>query len=497
MQLYWKPLITVGKHVAPSCDPLTGKLCLKEENVTPGRIAHFVDAFKRLHSQGINFPVPFGHKLMALPEERFDDDEEFRQILEKANESKILGNAGFIEDMRVSPKGDLEYAMYPPPGFSVCQETNDLINPSTGNRIREVSAGIGNWRDGKGQLHKDIIVHAALCTMPVVAGMGRFTANSGSMTTLSAGDSIEFTCWLSTLTGGQSVAIKDKKKKPGDEDLDDVIDTPEEDDDDIFEDENGEGLNDAVEPPAEEVVAPLDEPVEPLPTDLTPPKTTNPDHVHACIDMLTTAGLPLPPDTDEGNFFERLLTALTVVAGMGGKFELADQQTTNETQPPPAAGSSEQPPQPEAPPTMMSLDAIVDRTARRFAKDKQKQVRKELAQAWEGLKRLGCPVDICNREIAKVTQVQLSLNTATQRLRLPSQVGKVRIVQEILSRISGEEVQTQLSTIALPNPLQNTDVAKGASVAVSDKMSDGEDRQAWMDRQAQSMFGPNAKAARI
>ena len=47
------------------------------------------------------------------------------------------------------------------------KDTNDLINPRDGTRVREVSAGIGNWRDGKGVVHKDVIRHVALCTLPV------------------------------------------------------------------------------------------------------------------------------------------------------------------------------------------------------------------------------------------------------------------------------------------------------------------------------------------
>ena len=467
-ELVWKPLLPTGTHQAPARDPRTGKVATRPVVVPPQRVQHFLNSFKKLKAQGVNFPVPWGHKLLALPDERIDSAEEWRKAVEAQNEANVLGNAGFIEDMRVAPDGTLEFAMLPPPGWEVCHSTGDLINPATGTRVREVSAGIGNWTDGKGVTHRDIIVHAALCTLPVVAGLGGFRPEPGQ-TQLSAG-TVEFTCFLSTRTGGPRMA-----DKPDDDKVDDTVANPAPDDDgdedDLYEPEP----------------APQDEPEPVVPSGKTK------DHCEQAIQLLAEAGLPLPADTDEKNFCERLVTALSVVASLGGRFELADQNEPNETTPPPAAGSTEAPPAPEAPPVMMSTTAIKDPVARTMAINAEKRTQKDLEKGWHALKKLGVPAHICDREAQEASQVQLSINSRTGKIKRPEAQGRLRLVTEIFKALAGAAPdRTDLST-AVPSPTDAAGSRPARGQQEPGKTADGENHADWLTRQTQSLLGPNAK----
>lgn len=450
--LAWKPLITVGTHHAPAKDPKTGQLTLRQEEVTPERLSGFLSKFKALRQQGVHFPVPWGHKITALPEE-FPDEEQWRQAVERRNAEEARFNAGYIEDMRL--KDDvLEFGMLTPPGFEIDEATNDLINPIDGTRIREVSAAIGNWTDGRGVQHRDIIAHAALCTMPVVAGMSGFTAENGLTSTLSATSTIEFTALLSTKTGTPMPKPDDKEPK---EPKASIVEPAEEEID--------------VEPTPIEPAAIVPE-VPPPPPAPVIPEVPKEDHTKKAVEILRTLGFALPPDTTADNFAERVFVVGMAAQAMGMRFCDEEEETPaipTTDKPASRTVGMEDEPKPMPPPvnlstgqpqvTYLSTNSIQDPGFRKHAEKEQVRTRKLIDDLWTRCKHLGCPVHIANREAAKGQLVMLSLNTQTQEFATPAALAKVRLVKEVLESTHGysptgdDGIEVWLASASIPeNP---------------------------------------------
>lgn len=262
-----------------------------------------------------------------------------------------------------------------------------------------------------------------------------------------------------------------------DEKVDDKVDeTPADDEQSLYEDE-----------------APAEEPAD----EEKPEDTGNKkDHYEQCVAMLQDMGVPLPADTNEKNFCERLLTALTALNHHGAKFEM-EKEEENETSQAPATGTSEQPVAQSPPGIMMSTRALKDPIARNLAIDKEKQLQKEFVRSWEGLKKIGVPVDICDEHIQQATQIQLSVNSKTHKFRVPADLKLVRELTKILGRVLGgeKEVQTQLAS-ARPeaNPTQVAAAAKDAKDNPGPRvMSDGESLASFLERHTKRSFGPLAK----
>lgn len=418
-EMFRKTLLVPGTHHAPQ----------GVQVVSPERIRRWVDKFRQLKSAGVRFPVPWGHRLSAIPEYGTVDDAEYQNAVERRAFEEARYNAGFIEGMEIGPNGELVITAPVPPGYKVCPQSNDLINEHDGTRIGEMSAGIGHWRDGKGQSHKDIIIHAALVPLPIWAGQDGFSlATTTQAATLSGSQNAIFTCTLSSKTGGNPMEPEEDE-------------TPEVDaEDDVYEPEP--------EAPPEDA-API-----------VPPAPPPVDYCEQALALLSQMGLALPQDTDSENFCERLVIALTVAQSMGAKFD-RDDDTEDETANPPAtmtSGDGGQPPSPEAPPVMMSTRDIVNPAFRALAARQERQTQAEVSAIWEELKGLGCPVYIADRESAKATQIHLSINRHTGKASRPAQLQAARLVKEILQAQHGivpkaKTTATLSTTVAVPSPM--------------------------------------------
>lgn len=236
MATFKKVILSPGVYHAPQ-----GKL-----HATPGRVRGWARTFKRMQKNGIRVPICWGHQPGAIPGDGQD----------KSNRQYELSrfNAGYIRDMQVASSGALE-GVLDIPGADVDEDGNLVTwaQMPDGRKVRcaikEVSAAIRDWKDGKGRDWPDAIMHVALVPLPVVAGQEGFEASLGTDTSAPG----EIYLSLSTYLG-----------------------------DDLTE---GESM-----PMIEDVETP----------------DGGMDSMAECLSVLEQLGLPLPADTDESNFCERV-----------------------------------------------------------------------------------------------------------------------------------------------------------------------------------------------
>ncbi|MDE2097151.1 MAG: hypothetical protein KGL39_07885 [Patescibacteria group bacterium] len=147
---------------------------------TPERLARFAAKFAEMKARGIKVPICWGHQPFAEPDDPESDPNDPRvQALREYLASRF--NAGYFLDVLYhADRGELEVAG-DVPGAEVDTEGNLLAwvqLPDSDEKvltaIREVSAGVRNWTDGRGREWEDVIIHLALCVLPVVEGQGGF-----------------------------------------------------------------------------------------------------------------------------------------------------------------------------------------------------------------------------------------------------------------------------------------------------------------------------------
>ncbi len=129
-----------------------------EVPVTPERIDHWCNQFKRMSINGLKIPIPWGHQQTSplTYEER------------EYQESKF--NAGFIEEMLKEKDDDGEDMLVAVLDIPLKQDIEKI-----GTTIKEVSPQIeSNFVDGKGKLWQDVITHLALVTLPVIPSQDNF-----------------------------------------------------------------------------------------------------------------------------------------------------------------------------------------------------------------------------------------------------------------------------------------------------------------------------------
>jgi len=256
-----KTILPPGVHHAPQ-----GVL-----RATPERIRSWADKFRRMKAAGIRVPVCWGHQPGAIPGEGED----------KARRQFALSrfNAGYLEDLQVGAGGGLD-GVLDIPGAETDEEGNLLTwaQMPDGRKVRcaikEVSAAIRDWKDGKGREWPDVIMHVALVPLPVVAGQEGF---GGAELGFDFGDvpgEIHLSM-SSLLHGGRELS--------GGGEMDEMLDAV------------GTGAVGA----GGGVSGPL----------------------QRCLGLLAKMGLHLPEDTEESNFCERLDligTALERAGVLGG-----------------------------------------------------------------------------------------------------------------------------------------------------------------------------------
>lgn len=293
-----------------------------------------------MKADGIKVPLAWGHQPKALPAEA--------DRLAESEYHKSRYNAGYVEDLDVTPDGALEMTGSTP-GLQLDPASGSLTDPEAGTAIQEVSAGIRDWRDGKGRLWKDSLVHVALTPLPVWHGQDGFRQAEP------AGEPVTQLSLTALLRLGH-----------GDTDMaDEKDDKKDKKDDSSPEAASGGG------PSIKDVLTDLSE-----------------------------YGIVLPDDTNDDNFYDRLCTALKALKGAPSEDGAASMDDVDEAM----AGATEEPSG-----TMMSTskDPFVTALLERVEQDDRQR---RLARI-DALVKRGLPVVRANALREQATQVRFGLTT--------------------------------------------------------------------------------------
>ena len=454
-ELFRKVLCTTGTKHTPQ-----GLLTL-----TPSRAERYARKFKQLR-QKFRFPQPWGHKLSAMPEVGATDEEK-QEANERRQFELARWNSGYIQDVEATKDGNLVIVGQVPPGYRVDMPSGDLINDRDGTRIGEVSGAFGNWKDGSGNYHKDILVHAALVTHPVDAGTGGFEKFEKAdkvepgMNMLSGAGEIEYTFFLSSRSPDMA---KDKDDDKDDLDKLSGIDKSLEKGDKspieetvTEEDEYTPEPEPIIEPPA---------PIAPLPVTPLPPSGDLMPKIKQLEGMFGEMQISLPPSEDVATFVNNMLVAITVARSLGVKFNKPDDESAN-TQQTTMQSGQDKPPSPEAPPIMMST---LSGPALALAEREQNRMRSDTAKVWEENKKLGVPVSICDRESAKSETIMLSL-TSTGKPKTHQRLKEARLVREVIQGVRGTiNDQDQLLLKQLSSPPNPAEAANAIQVKETEEI---------------------------
>ena len=259
---------------------------------TRKRAKRWAEQARKMLAAGIKIPVAWGHQPDAEPYDPADP--KAAKAARQYHLSKF--NAGYLEDLTFDEAtGDLHFVA-DVPGARVRdkQLLTDAELPG-GLKVQaavgEVSAAIRDWKDGRGRLWKDSIIHVALTPLPVVDKQPGF----------------EQLAELSTLAGpagatylGAKTYLRELAMADHDDDYDDEAGATDEGGDDegaadYGDDEGAEG-NAEAPPPAPEPPPPPPPPAEPQ----------APAHFAEALKVLQEHGLHLPPGTTPENAWERI-----------------------------------------------------------------------------------------------------------------------------------------------------------------------------------------------
>lgn len=125
-----KEVIKVGKYVHPATK--------KVFEVTIDLLNHWVSTFNRWIGAGNQVPIPLGHSKVNNPE----------------------SNAGWVTALAVEEDSLFGIMELSDPKLSLTTDVSLCVD--------------GEVTDGKGNKYTNIITHIALCTDPVIAGLGKF-----------------------------------------------------------------------------------------------------------------------------------------------------------------------------------------------------------------------------------------------------------------------------------------------------------------------------------
>jgi hypothetical protein len=450
MDLFRKTLVPLGKHVAPE----------GEVEVTPERAARWVKQFNQMRARGIRLPVPFGHRLAAEPIENEFDDEEKQRAAEEAALARAKWNSGYIEDLSIDPHtGAVMFSMKPPPGMNV--DGGDLVDPINHTRIGEVSAGIGDWTDGRNRVWRDCIFHAALTPLPVVAGQDEMIlpVDSTVSSMLATGQSrIVWRHQLSTRTGETSMA-KDKEKEP---------------------EEEGKKKKKADDALDEDIAATIDLPPEPK---------KGAGESDECFSRVLSLlkeepwNIQLPDDVDKKDFFQMFEVAL-----MNAK--PAETEPAPPVEPPPETSPTPDTSGavPESPPIMMATKdgktvALSDREKKSVYSLGRRERERLLVEA-ESLATLGVPPSFVEEFRGRIARQSLSLNPETMQVSMPVVAGQIGALKRILSAMN-PDAALLLKTLSTAQPEARPDRVGSA------------DYGNWLEQEAERLYGKGAKPAKV
>lgn len=316
-------------------------------------LKRLVENFRRMKACGLLVPVAWGHQPQAVPG---DEDE-------RASRQYYLSrlNAGYLDDLDLDEATGQLSMRVDCPGLTcddqgrMCAWTRTDDGVEVKTAIKEVSAAIKNWRDGKGRAWDNSLIHVALTPLPVVDNQGGFKALSTE----------GFTLNLLDLTGENDVADDSGKK-----------------------DEAGKG--DAGKPDG--------------------------GYFKKALDVLKQHGFVLPDDTDEGNGWERIYVAGVAKAegDEGADDNDADDMEDDDDDDGMMDGTdpSRDGAVAEARPVMLSVSTVTDPVAKKLLAERQETHRKNLLTQVKRLERRGMKRHVAEKFREQLSTYELNLDAS-------------------------------------------------------------------------------------
>lgn len=347
MAVFEKVLLRNGIYAAPQ----------GQFEATPERLRHFVSQFQEMRRRGIRVPVAWGHQPKAIP----GDDEE------RAQKQYYLShfNAGYLDDLDYDEQTGRLKGKPNVPGAD-CDENGNIVTECTlpdGRKVKsacgEVSIAVKDWKDGKGKLWKDSIIHVAITPLPVVAGQDGFRALST--------DNDEFDGW--TLSLAQLSPTESRQLS---------ADTEE---------------TDMADPKA----------------DVTPSDDDSNSDFDAVMKGLAGLGVVLPPDTTPENLLHHLRIGLHVLDNVP-KDDDGDRGAGADDDDGTGGGEDGGQVVEEQRPVMMSLASETDPIRQKFLSQRQETHKADLLRRIDRLSKAGLmPANVADGLRRKVDGYELSL----------------------------------------------------------------------------------------
>jgi hypothetical protein len=392
----------------------------------PQRIKKFIATFKRMKQEGHEICVPWGHYLNATPNE------------EAFLRSRF--NSGYVEDLFEDSEGRLIARCTVPPGLEV-DSNGDLIDKVNHTRIREVSAGIGDFIDGNGTYWEDAILHVALTPQPVIHKHAKLLPPkqiaTNSLITLSHGK----VRWASLL-GFQKMDEQNT----------------------LFDDNDADNLDGITGDPNAPEMPPE------APPEAMPPVNTETDQA---VEMLAQLGIELPEGTTPENFISQLVGILAGLVAAGAKIQVEKKDLDENAL------------KTESPGGMMflSVQGMTPRE-RAWANREGKRIREQIRTDCDSLIAQGIPAHIVNKLKAQASRVHLSIHPETHELGLPEITEKLDWLKEFV-KAAGE-----MATIKTTLDRAKAHDAPGLPPA-------NEKSNEWLEKKLKDRYGPDVKVGSV
>ena len=416
------------------------------------RLQTMVQKFRAMKAKGIEIPTFWGHQMKRGGPIHSDD---------KATQ-RALWTAGWVHDVQLDPADSnvLEVIFPPPPGMRVDPETKALVDPVKHTQIKEVSLGIGDWKDGTGEWWEDVIVHVALTPLPVWLGQDgiRSYDRCDKLIALSADGNVR----LKYVLGGMTMPAAMKAKpmpKPQDDDIDPMDQEVEPDGDEEVSPGEGGGDGEGVgmegdegadgapneqteEPDGDEVPNPMDQMVEGGEGD--PEANAGGMGEFPLIEQLGQLGITLPDDTNEMNFVDRFSGVVAGLLAAGAKISVGGEQELGPTTAMNKA-KTEQPPLF----TLSTADATLKDLSpleRALAGKAVEEAREKRRKRCDGLLSKGLPSRIVDRVRLRGTQVNLSLDGDAIRDVMPDMDDQLDLLEAVADEVGPLLLKATLAT---------------------------------------------------
>jgi N12 class adenine-specific DNA methylase len=172
MARFRKTILTVGRYRARNGRWL---------DANPERLQRWSDAFAQLRQRGVKIPLSWGHQPFAQPDDPNSDPDD-PTVKARREYHASAYNAGHLDALHFDPATGQLDAEGDAPGLEVDEAGNLLawvkMPDGTQRRtaVNEVSVGINDWTDATGHLWRDVPIHLAICTLPVMEKQDGFKA---------------------------------------------------------------------------------------------------------------------------------------------------------------------------------------------------------------------------------------------------------------------------------------------------------------------------------